>query len=658
MRELTATLIAAQQSDSAIPYVKLEANNTIAGVARLKFTRLYSGSEPDYFHAAAMPSDGSLVRVRITPASDAGKLYYQRVAAPGEDSGFSQWTYAGQYNCVVTAAAACRAEVSIFWIKSDLKIQRIKSTDNGISWGGPELIDYAASSAINGICAAYKPNGDLALFFADQATLYVKLFAGGIWQARTAWDKATGGLSGASVVYDNGWNLFITGKDTAGNFKLWSLGYSDSGTWSILNEIATAPAASGYEYHHASLAKPDVFRCFYVEKYSGEQAYSRPFWTHTAQGSTFSESLWREAMPFDLNSDYGLDIVSHGDYCWLASPGGVWKASLNTGSVDLSADVLSLWQDSGTASGTLVAELRNDDARFNPVPSLLQPGCELRFSPGYRTSAGEETSDGQSFRIIACEQHTSGGKSSLVLYAQDAWHDMENWQARHQFRWNRSASQKSVKEMLSFVLGKAGIRLEVISMSDAASSFFPDFSVNAGENGHAVVSKLLSFVPDMLFIEGNTAFLINPGPDNAACYSYGVNHAVIEGRYACTEMSPNSVHVEGLNTTTGTPIIVNTYDWESIENSYARMELVEDPNIGLASQATQRGEALLRQSGISSADGIIKIMPNVGQQLYDVIEVTDARAGLSAARYRVLGLSLSYAPGKSEYRQIIALGGG
>jgi hypothetical protein len=29
-------------------------------------------------------------------------------------------------------------------------------------------------------------------------------------------------------VYDADWNLLVTGKDTAGNFKLWSLIYGDA----------------------------------------------------------------------------------------------------------------------------------------------------------------------------------------------------------------------------------------------------------------------------------------------------------------------------------------------------------------------------------------------------------------------------------------------
>lgn len=246
MRSLSSTLLAAQKEASHTPCVKVEAKNKMAGVVRLVWERLYTGSEDDYFHALTMPGDGSVIRAIITPPADGRKLYRQRVVNPGPASNFSVWTYTDQYNCVVVAAASQGAEVSIFWINSSREIRRIKSTDYGASWGSPELIDYSPTSAINGLAAAYKPNGDLAIFFADQATLYVKKYVGGSWQAKSAWDKSTGDLSGVAAVYDGDWNLLVTGKDSSGNFKLWSLICGDggdvpAGNWSALKESASAP---------------------------------------------------------------------------------------------------------------------------------------------------------------------------------------------------------------------------------------------------------------------------------------------------------------------------------------------------------------------------------------------------------------------------------
>lgn len=59
---------------------------------------------------------------------------------------------------------------------------------------------------------------------------------------------------------------------------------------------------------------------------------------------------------------------------------------------------------------------------------------------------------------------------------------------------------------------------------------------------------------------------------------------------------------------------------------------------------------------MESSRGVIIAPVNCGQQLYDVIDVTDARAGLSAARRRVLGLELVYRARRGEYFQRLRLG--
>ncbi|MBI3040925.1 MAG: hypothetical protein HYY80_04680 [Chloroflexi bacterium] len=263
MRTLSATLLAAQKEATHTPYVRVEARNRIAGVVRLDWTRLYTGSEDDYFHALTLPGDGSLIRARITLPVAGRKLYRQRVPNPAPSSDFSSWTDTNQFSCLAVAAASLGAEVSIFWINSDSEVRRIKSTDYGVNWGNAELIDYSPTIAINGLAAAYKPNGDLAIFFADQSTLYVKKRVSGSWQSKAAWDKTTGNLSGVAAVYDADWNLVITGKDSAGNFKLWSLIYGDGGdvaaaTWSALKEMASAPSDGDFEYHRVFMDKPDV----------------------------------------------------------------------------------------------------------------------------------------------------------------------------------------------------------------------------------------------------------------------------------------------------------------------------------------------------------------------------------------------------------------
>ncbi len=257
----------------------------MTGVTRFIWERLYQGTESDYYHGLTLAGDGSLIRVRITPPSDGSKLYRQRIVGPGSQSNFSTWTYANQYDCLAVAVASFNAEVSIFWINGSRELRRLKSIDYGASWLSPELIDYSPSTNVHGLTAAYKANGDLAVFFTDQMTLYIKKRVGGNWQTKIAWDKNTGSLSSVAVVYYSDWDLLVTGQDSNGNYEVWSLIYGDggeipAGVWSNLKVLASAPAGGDFEYGGAFIDKPDVYRAFYVEKFVGVQSYSRLFWTH------------------------------------------------------------------------------------------------------------------------------------------------------------------------------------------------------------------------------------------------------------------------------------------------------------------------------------------------------------------------------------------
>jgi len=665
LRSLSSTLLAAQQEASRIPYVKLEAKNKIAGAIRLDWARLYTGSEADYLHALTIPGDDSLIRLRVTPTADSRKLYRQRVANPGPESDFSQWSYFNQYNVVATTACSLGAEVSIFWIKSDRAIYQLKSTDYGASWDTPELIDYSPTTAIYGIAASYKPNGDIALFFADQATLYAKKYLGGSWQSKAAWNKTTGDLSGVATCYSSDWNLLITGKDSDGNFKVWSLIYGDGGevsldTWSALKELVSAPSDGNFEYRQPFLAKPDVYRCFFAEQFAGTEAQNRPFWSHSVPETSFTQNLWREPVPFNLSSEYGLAIAHHGEYCWLSNPGGVWRAKLAGESRDLTTALLNLRQELTEGKGRLIAELDNSSGRYaSPGEgelAVLDIGCQLELSPGYVTPQGNEASSGLAFWVDALEHTSAGGKASLILSASDGWELVKHWRARHQLRWNKTSDELNVKDILAFVLGRCGLKLEAVSQSSAITSYYPDFTIHPSNTGDTVISKLLSFVPDAVFIEGNKVYLVNPTPADNSVYSYGVAHPILEGRYRSQAWELNRVQVEGYDPASGEPLVVDSFSWTEIAKLTDRLRSLEDRNITSVSQATQRGEAYLRQAEIEATGGAIHIPPHCGQQLYDVIDITDSRVGYSGTKKRVLGLNLVYRPLRGKYEEELFLG--
>jgi hypothetical protein len=133
--------------------------------------------------------------------------------------------------------------------------------------------------------------------------------------------------------------------------------------------------------------------------------------------------------------------------------------------------------------------------------------------------------------LESCEHVSVGGKASLVLHAIDGWRRLAAWQVRHQFRWNKSSDDLAVADLLAFVLGKAGIRMVVNSQSSVATGYYPDFTINPERRGDEIVRRLLSFVPDVLFVEGDLAYLENPQASNGSVYSHGGAYAICEGNY-------------------------------------------------------------------------------------------------------------------------------
>jgi hypothetical protein len=162
---------------------------------------------------------------------------------------------------------------------------------------------------------------------------------------------------------------------------------------------------------------------------------------------------------------------------------------------------------------------------------------------------------------------------------------------------------------------------------------------------------LLSFIPDVLFIEGLKAYLINPLATDSSVYSYGINHVIYAGKYRIGTWNISRIKVEG------TGVMADSFDWTEINKSGDILEMVEDLNIDTVAKAQERGDASLRKAEMESISGLIRIPVNCAQQLYDVIEITDPPAGLAAAKRRVLGISLSYLPAKAEYDQKFLLGG-
>jgi hypothetical protein len=305
-------------------------------------------------------------------------------------------------------------------------------------------------------------------------------------------------------------------------------------------------------------------------------------------------------------------------------------------------------------------ELKNDDGRYSLSGQgdleVLAAGAQLEFDPGYVTGQGVEYSAGQSFTISGLEHSHSDARAALTIYAAGAWRDLENWTAKHQFRWNKTTHEYSLKDILAVILARAGIRLTVITGSSALTGFFPDFTVNPGNKGKDIVLKLLGCVSDKLFIEGDTAYVIDPQSTDNPVYNYGAGHDILESRYRYGLKTVNHIQVEGWDEGQGKAIISDSFEWNELSFTAEEFRHINDRNLNTITETGQRGTALLRKADMETENGMIVIPVNCGHQLYDVVAVTDSAAGLVAAAKRIIGIKLIFRPGRAEYLQYLSLG--
>jgi hypothetical protein len=473
------------------------------------------------------------------------------------------------------------------------------------------------------------------------------------------------------------------------HYDLFRTKFSNTYNFLALESFLMSPDGEDITYEYPDCHLPaaaqsyEPNRIVAVEKFSGTTAYNRPLACHTVKGTHWSDTTFTEPKPFlDISSNYGLRLQSTAGYWWLEKPDGVWRAPRPADSpLDLTKDIVSLQQDviaspTSGGRGNLIIELDNSKGQYaspgEGALASLRFRSEIVLGLGYKTTAGNETSeagtywiDSWEYQSVSLRGESRSNLSTFTIHCLDGWGLMNRWTARYQMRWNKDeVNPKSVWQILYQLLARVGIKLTNTPpkpQSSAVNNFYPDFTVNPGTAGDTAIRRLLSFVPDKLVFRGQEAFTKNPVADEESCYSYDViasgawqSHPILSGKYT-EAVTVSRARAIGRDSSDNR-ILEEAQDWNLLQLSIDIIEQVYDPNLQTAARAQERADAILRQMSLRAERGNLVVPTNVGQELLDVVEVTDERCGISEENYRIQAIQTDYDRRKGRYEQMLTLG--
>jgi len=672
MRNLSDSLFAAQRKADRLPYVEAQVYDYEQGIKRLSWTRLYTGSEPDDHHGVAFDGQGSMHRIR---AAAGNILYRQKITSPGPSSDYSQWTQIATDCDGPCAIAASGAKVYIFYRTTGNVLWKYYSHDYGQTWDDAQLTSYAD---VLSLAACWWGTGDIVVCFALKSNQLNGITLDTSTQTATphTWFDGNHPLLatyGIGATYNPFWpaiEIVFAGKESDSpynHYDLFRTWFSDTYNFGALESFLMSPEGEDITYEYpdchlpASAQAYETNRIVAVEKFAGSTAYTRPLACHMVKGTYWSDTTFTEPKPFlDITPSYGLRLQTTAGYWWMERPDGVWRAPRPAGSpLDLTRDIVALSQFSPS---TLVLELDNSKGQYaNPGQgnlANLKKRSEVVLKLGYKTTAGEETSEAGTYWIDSWEYSSRPNVSRFILTCLDGWGLMDRWTARYQMRWNKDeVNPKSVWQILYQLLAREGIKLTNTPpkpQSSAINNFYPDFTVNAGTQGDSAIRRLLSFVPDRLVFRGQEAFTKNPLADESSCYSYDTDHAILSGKYtdAVTVSRARAIGRDSGDNR----ILEEALDWDLLALAIDQLEQDYDPNLQTATRAQERADAILRSRAQEAEPAVITVPTNVGQELLDVVEVTDERCGISEGKYRVKAIQTDYDRRKGQYDQTLTLG--
>ena len=329
----------------------------------------------------------------------------------------------------------------------------------------------------------------------------------------------------------------------------------------------------------------------------------------------FANIAWRQPIPFDQTSNFGIALAYAGNTLWATTPFGVWSADIAAPLLDITPDILGFTLREAPFATEADIEIDNSTGAYNSLPVQLRLGSEVHLSPGYRIPGQAPAVAAGTRLYIAAHTYTANPNDQrLTLHCVGPWELLERWRARSSYQF--PADDRNIFQLAQFILAKAGFDYTTITKTNQLTDLKPPFTIHPGETGKAALQRLLSKVADKVRFNLGSAWGVYPQTSDPTDHSYGAGHPILSLSTVSRAQDENYIH------TLVDPILGEAIDWSSILLLYLRPEVEQEPSLNYEAEAIARATDRLRLAQVAAESGALTVPMNVGQQLYDVIAIT------------------------------------
>ena len=666
MQPLSPTLLAAQRRLGAVPSVRVHVRDR-----ELRWAPLID-DHTSTCPAAACSAEGGIVRARVT---EAGTLDVQRIAAPQQAEEWLAWwplasDAAPGSEVALSALAGEPAWLRLFYIRAEggaLALACFQSQDGGVSWAGPvPCLGLGAPAPL--------ASANAQALFHDPADGLLKLavaggWGGGAWALRP-WTSA-GPLAarhGLAAGFAGGVYYVAACDEEAPDVRRLRTGtYSEAlDAWSEPKAIVPPGLPSaGFVPRYPALAQGGgLWHLAYLEEFTGPAAWAWPAVIHSPDWSHWS---YASRVPVEGWGAGGRPaLVYHAGAFYLALEKAVWSAAAYDAADPArhleAAGVAGYVAEEGPGSGHTVVELHNPDGRYDrPAPPLL-PLAEVAIERGYRTAVGEERVARAPCYIVGLGVRRGGGRPTLRLECDDGWGLLARWRPDSLYLWQGQTVGWLIAEVLYRATGLLcttdglsawGTVLDGLALapgdwsqalSEARAAWLSRLvrdagAESAGQTGLSAVRALLAKVGGAARWQADGALhcFIPSAQAPVSAYTIGAGE-LLDALYGRGLVWPSEARVLG----SGVAAVAAAAD-PGLPRRYVATWV--DSHLESALACARVAGALARSGWSQRYGGWLETPCQCGLELYDLVSVSDERAGEMAGEcLRVVGIAERYDP--------------